>query len=86
MKYYVAILETLDSDKDKLIRQQHLDYLDELISKGKIFGKGPFTDGSGGMIIFLADSLEEAEVLIKNDPVIIENTRSYRLKEWNKTY
>ncbi|KAB3526746.1 YciI family protein [Alkaliphilus serpentinus] len=86
MKYYVAILETLDAEKDKAIREEHLQYLKDLIAEEKIYGKGPFTDGSGGMIIFKVDSFEEAEALMKKDPVIVENTRSFRMKEWNRTY
>lgn len=82
MILYPAILKTIDPKKDEEILQTHLDYLNNLISQGKVFAKGPFTDHSGGLVIFKVDTFEEAKDLIENDPVIINKSRSYELKEW----
>ncbi|RXT05781.1 YciI family protein [Ammoniphilus sp. CFH 90114] len=82
MNYYVGIMKTIDEKKDKEIREEHIAYLNTLIEQGKILAKGPFTDGSGGLIIFLADSWEEAESLADQDPVVKENTREMTLREW----
>ncbi len=82
MILYPAILKTIDPKKDEDILQIHLDYLNNLISQGKVFAKGPFTDHSGGLIIFKVNSLEEARELIENDPVIVNKSREYELKEW----
>lgn len=82
MILYPAILETIDSKKDAEILDRHLAYLNNLIDTGKVFAKGPFTDHSGGLIIFQTNTYEEAKELIENDPVILEGSRSYELKEW----
>ncbi|MBY0124084.1 YciI family protein [Bacillus sp. S/N-304-OC-R1] len=85
MNYFIAIMRTIDPVKDEEIRKEHIDYLNDLIEKGKIVAKGPFTDHSGGLIIFRAESLEEARILADGDPASIEKTREFTLKEWRST-
>jgi uncharacterized protein YciI len=85
MNYYVGIMETVNKEKDKEIRTEHIDYLNRLIEEGKIFAKGPFSDGSGGLIIFNVNSYEEAKELADNDPVSIEKTRKFVLHEWKSS-
>ncbi|MBU5424907.1 hypothetical protein KQI41_00675 [Tissierella pigra] len=82
MILYVAILETTDSKKDDEILDVHKAYLQKLIDEGKIFAKGPFTDHSGGLVIYKADSYEEAKRMAENDPAILEKSRKLTLKEW----
>ncbi|SFI84587.1 YciI family protein [Thermoflavimicrobium dichotomicum] len=60
-----------DPEKNQTFRPHHLAYLDQLQQQGKIFAKGPFADGSGGMII----SYEEARQLAENDPYVVEGVR-----------
>ena len=44
---------------------------------------GPFTDKSGGLIIFTSENYSEAEDIVRNDPFIKEGAlREYWLKEW----
>lgn len=85
MNYFIAIMKTIDPSKDEAIRKEHIDYLNDLIEKGKILAKGPFTDHTGGLIIFRAASREEAQQLADNDPAAIEKTREFMLKEWKST-
>lgn len=85
MNYFIAIMKTIDPSKDEAIRKEHIDYLNDLIEKGKILAKGPFTDHTGGLIIFRAASMEEAQQLADNDPAAIEKTREFMLKEWKST-
>lgn len=82
MAYYAAILDMLDSEKNKELRPQHLDYLKKHIDAGHVFKCGPFTDGSGGMVIYIADSYDEAKELAEGDPYVSENVRSLDLREW----
>lgn len=82
MIFYVAILETIDAKKDSEILDIHKAYLQKYIEEGKIFAKGPFTDHSGGLIIYKTESLEEAREIAENDPVILHNSRKLTLKEW----
>lgn len=85
MAYFVAILETIDKKKDAEILEVHKAYLQKNIELGKIFAKGPFTDHTGGLIIYKADTYEEALEVAKNDPVILNKTRKMIFKEWKST-
>jgi uncharacterized protein YciI len=80
---YVATLIITDIEKNKEVRPAHLEYIDRLYQAGKIVMAGPFTDGKGGMIIYRANSIEEATQLAENDPVIVEKCRTLELREWN---
>jgi uncharacterized protein YciI len=82
MAYYAAILNMLDPIKNQELRPSHLDYLQKCANEGKIFVCGPFLDGSGGMVIYIADSLEEAKTLAENDPYVVEKVRELDLREW----
>lgn len=83
MILYAAILETIDAEKDSEILEIHKAYLQKLIDEGKIFAKGPFTDHSGGLVIYKASSYEEAKEMAENDPAVLEKSRSLVLKEWS---
>lgn len=52
------------------VRPDHLAHLDPLARAGRIVVAGPFTDGSGSLIVFEADSLEEAQAIAGNDPYV----------------
>ncbi len=82
MVYYAALLHMLDAKRNLEVRPRHIEYLDELDQKGKVFARGPFGDGSGGLVIYQADSYEEALELAENDPHVIEKVRHLELKEW----
>jgi hypothetical protein len=83
MAYYAAILHMVDPEKNKIYRPQHLAYLENLDKEGKIFARGPFADGAGGLVVYIADSLEEAKKLAENDPYVIEGVRRLELHEWS---
>ncbi|GIN97676.1 hypothetical protein J6TS1_35460 [Siminovitchia terrae] len=82
MAYFVATLHMLDPERNKDVLPRHIQYLDKLDKEGKIFARGPFGDGSGGLVVYIADSLEEATVLAENDPHVVEKVRRLELKEW----
>lgn len=82
MPYYTALLHMLDAEKNKEVLPRHIAYLDQLDEQGKIFGRGPFADGSGGMVIYMADTWEEARQMAENDPHVAEGVRRLELKEW----
>ncbi|WP_046174753.1 YciI family protein [Domibacillus indicus] len=84
MAYYAAFLHMIDPEKNKEVRPLHLDYLAELEKENKVFAKGPFADGSGGLVVYIADTYEEAWQLAENDPAVTHKVRKLELKEWNK--
>lgn len=82
MPYYAAILHMLDAEKNQEVLPRHIAYLDQLDQKGKIFGRGPFADGSGGMVVYIADTWEEALQMAQKDPHVLEGVRRLEIKEW----
>jgi uncharacterized protein len=52
------------------VRQAHLDNLRPLVERGKVVLAGPFTDGSGSLIVIDMDSEEQAVSFAKSDPYV----------------
>lgn len=85
MAKFAAIL-TYVSDADSLseVRPRHREYLSGLLAEGKLDRSGPFPDGSGALIIYDAEDLAEAQVLLANDPFSKNGlVTEVKLKEWN---
>jgi uncharacterized protein YciI len=82
---FAAIIEYLQ-DKAKVdeVRPVHRQYLASLKEKGQIAATGPFTDGSGALIIYEAATKEEAETFLKNDPFNAAGIFvKYVIRPWN---
>lgn len=82
MSYFAAFLHMINIEKNNEVRPLHIKYLEELEKQGKIFARGPFSDQSGGLVVYIADTFEEALILAGNDPHVIQNVRRLELKEW----
>jgi len=80
---YVAFLRIIDQELNAKIRPAHLEYVNELYKEGKVFMAGPFTDKEAGLVIYKAESLEEARKLAEADPVVVEGARTLELREWS---
>jgi uncharacterized protein YciI len=68
MKYAAVIEYTPDKAKIEQVRPTHRKYLTSLLQQGKLAAAGPFTDDSGALIVYEADTPEQAEALLKADP------------------
>lgn len=82
---FAAIIE-YKQDKDKIaeIRPSHRQYLRTLLDNGQLAGSGPFTDDSGALILYIADSSEGTEQLLKGDPFCREGIfLSWKIRPWN---
>jgi len=82
MKFYAVFLRMLDPQKSQDFRQQHVEYLKKRRSEGKIFANGKFSDGAGGLVIYMAQSEEEVREWVRQDPYIIEKAREAEIHEW----
>ncbi len=80
--YYVALLTIVDAELNAKIRPDHLAYIDQLYRENKVLMAGPFTDGKGGLVIYRADSWEEAKQLAEADPVVAQGARTLELRQW----
>ncbi|MCZ8522603.1 MULTISPECIES: YciI family protein [Paenibacillus] len=83
MGYYVVLLPMRDEEKSALYRPEHLAYLEEQRALGRIFANGRFTDGSGGMVIYKAESAGQAQDWAAQDPYVIHGARSAEVREWD---
>jgi uncharacterized protein YciI len=82
---YAAIIEYLqDPAKVQSLRPVHRQYLASLRERGQLAASGPFTDGSGALIVYEASSPEEAEKLLQGDPFHQNGIfLKYVLRPWN---
>ncbi len=71
----------------KIYREEHLSSLRKLQEAGKLPLAGPFTDGSGSLVIFDAENIEEARKIADSDPYVIHGIfESYELKPFNRVF
>ncbi|MTD30696.1 YciI family protein [Planomicrobium sp. YIM 101495] len=86
MKFFAVHLPMLDQEKSEQFRPQHLAFLEVMRNEGKVHANGKFTDGSGGLVIYRADSYQDCENLVLNDPYVQEGARDYSIKEWEAVW
>ncbi len=71
----------------KAHRPSHLQRLEEMDSKKKLILAGPFADQTGSLIIFEAESLEEARHWAEGDPYIQKKVFSrYEIKPFTQVF
>jgi len=84
MKFAAVIDYTLDKAKIAKFRPEHRQYLAQLHERGQLAASGPFTDDSGALIIYEADSLGAAEALLRGDPFNLNGIfLSHQIRPWN---
>ena len=83
MKYFAAMLKMKDLEKNKQFHQEHVDFLTVNEKAGKIFARGKFMGGEGGLVIYIADSREEAVKLAESDPYVSSGARYLEVYEWD---
>lgn len=71
MKYFLILFSSKQPSllNDTLLKM-HIDFLKKLRTEGYLLICGPFTDNKGAVLIIQADSREDAEVKVKDDPFI----------------
>lgn len=60
----------------------HKAYVQSLIEQGCCARTGYWARNSGGMLLFKADNLEQAQQLVEQDPLILNQCVEYQLEEW----
>jgi len=85
MSKYVVIYK--DEQKDNIaldLRKCHEEYIIDLVSKKIIFMCGTLKGSGKGLLIFEANSLDEAEDYVLKDPIIIQKWYAdYDIYEWD---
>jgi len=85
MKYVILLTSTDKAELDQELVEIHESYLDFLNDQGKLFASGPFINRPGGMIILNADSMEEAQAIVQEMPLVGNKLRRYEILEWDQT-
>ncbi|MFB3918071.1 MAG: YciI family protein [Terriglobales bacterium] len=87
MKYVNYVTYTTDKTKIAAHRPAHREYLSGLLKQGKLVASGPFTDDSGAMFIYEADSPEAASALVAGDPFSVNGVfQKLELKPWKLVF
>ncbi len=71
-----------DGEKVGEVVPAHVEYWKSRKTENQM--EGPFTDKSGGMILFSADSMQDAMKIVADDPFVQNNLLDKQwVKEWN---
>lgn len=84
MAAFAALFEFTDDEALRLqTRPAHREYLRSLLEAGKIRLSGPWADDTGALVVYEAESMEEAQALLGADPYrtagVLANAR---IREW----
>ncbi len=82
---FAAIIEYIQ-DKPQIaeLRPTHRQYLASLKEAGRLAVSGPLTDDSGALIVYEANTKEEAESYLKGDPFHLGGVFvSWVIRPWN---
>ena len=81
---FAAIIEYIpDASRVSEVRPAHRDYLGGLLETGNFVLGGPFIDDSGALIVYEAESADEVERFIENDPFAKRGVfASWKIRPW----
>ena len=83
-----AVILTYDAaqtERRQEVRPSHREYLRSLADEGKLLHAGPFTDDSGALIVYEAESRADAEGFLANDPFTKNGiVKAWQMNEWNR--
>jgi uncharacterized protein YciI len=87
MTKFATVIRYGNADRIAEVRPTHREYLSALKEQGKLWASGPFEDDSGALIIYEAESQEDAEALIKADPFHEAGVfQSWEMKPWRQVF
>ncbi len=84
-----AVTYTFSSDPDEVnqIRPTHRVWLSEQLDNGSLLASGPMVDRAAALLIFKAESIEELNALLDQDPYEIAGVIGERtIEAWNPVF
>ena len=76
-----------DNDRIQAVRPAHREHLKRQFDAGKLYHAGPYTDDTGGMAIYTADSEEEVRGILAEDPFTTEGIiTEAKVKGWELVF
>jgi uncharacterized protein YciI len=83
MKFAAIIEYTTDTAKIAATRPAHREYLKTLLDSGRLAISGPFADDRGGILVYEANSAEEVERMLRDDPFTKAGVfEKVQIREW----
>ncbi len=83
MPWFVKIERgVVDKSTFDLSVPAHKAYVRSLVEQGHQAKSGYWGELGGGMLLFWADSLQQAEAIVTQDPLIQNGCVEYELHEW----
>jgi uncharacterized protein len=83
MKFATLIEYTPDKAKIAAARPEHRDYLKNVLESGRLVISGPFAGDEGGLLVYEANSREDVEAILRDDPFTRAGVFvSWRIHEW----
>jgi uncharacterized protein len=83
MKYAAIIEYTPDTAKTAAVRPAHREYLKGLQQSGNFVVGGPFGGDIGALIVYEAETPEQVEVFLREDPFFQQGVFiSWTIRSW----
>jgi hypothetical protein len=83
MKYAAIIEYTPDTAKTAQVRPAHREYLKGLQQSGNFVVGGPFGGDTGALIVYEAETPEQVEVFLREDPFFQQGVFiSWTIRSW----
>ncbi|MBR8837944.1 MAG: hypothetical protein DSM106950_29065 [Stigonema ocellatum SAG 48.90 = DSM 106950] len=83
MPWFVKIEEgTVDQPTFDQYVPDHKAYVQDLIAKGHKAKTGYWAERGGGMLVFEAETMDEAKAIVAADPLVKNGCVKYQLYEW----
>lgn len=87
MAIYAAWVTFTNHEERLRIRPKHREYLDGLLSDGRLVESGPFADESGALLVYEANDEDEVRQIMAADPYnSVGAFGSVEIKEWRRIY
>ena len=77
--FYLYLMSNKNELTEQLVKD-HVEHLKALDADGKLVLCGPFSDYPGGMVVFKADSYDQAILVAESDPFIAFGHKTYELR------
>lgn len=85
MKFVIRLYPRSKKIPENLVRR-HVKFLEKLKKRRILLAAGYFEDVGGGMLILSESAREEAEAIVRKDPLIMEEAEAFQIWEWVQTF
>ena len=85
-RMYVMMAKLNNMMKALTAGTQYPAWIQKLKDDGRFVAAGKWSDNSGGLLIFRAESIDEARKLVLDDPLVKNQAVQHEVKEWDANF